>query len=377
MSKKFICNPWIVIWWNGSFMSKKVICSPWILLALAGWICPEPVAAVQVDDLYVAEVMVTSQDDRELALAARQGLRTVLTRISGVTDVDQEEAVRLALQNPQEYYFQWGYDTTDKTFQAGQEIVPAQIVRIHFEPSSVAKLLRTAGYPVWGNNRPSVLIWLVVQTDSGRMILNEADSSDVAQTLVAEAKRRGLPLMFPLLDLEDKSNISVTVVWGQFHNQIEAASSRYRADSILSGRIYQGQDGEWLGRWSWQIDDQWISFDSLQIHLSDLLGEAIDRLADKLAARYGIASSRGSVWLRVEAVEDLDDYVQLSRYLGDLTSVLDVFVEEVSGSEILYRLSTEGRVQQLVELIELDQKLFLLASGDGRDSKILHFRWLQ
>ena len=79
----------------------------------------------------------------------------------------------------------------------------------------------------------------------------------------------------------------------------------------------------------------------------------------------------------MEAVEDLDDYVQLSRYLGDLTSVLDVFVEEVSGSEILYRLSTEGRVQQLVELIELDQKLFLLASGDGRDSKILHFRWLQ
>lgn len=118
MSKKFICNPWIVIWWNGSFMSKKVICSPWILLALAGWICPEPVAAVQVDDLYVAEVMVTSQDDRELALAARQGLRTVLTRISGVTDVDQEEAVRLALQTPR------------STISSGAMIRPTKLSRL-------------------------------------------------------------------------------------------------------------------------------------------------------------------------------------------------------------------------------------------------------
>jgi|TARA_Y100000310_G_scaffold231230_1_gene233750 hypothetical protein len=358
-------------------MFKKITYIPWISVALAGWLWSAPAAAVQVDDLYVAEVLVASQTSRERILAARQGLRTVLTRVSGDTDVDQEVAVREALKSPQDYYFQYGYEATDKTFQVGQEIVAAQVLKLHFEPSSVAKLLRSAGYPVWGNNRPSVLIWLVVQTESGRTILNEADSSEVAAALLEEARRRGLPLMFPLLDLEDEANISVTVVWGQFHNQIEAASRRYRADSVLSGRIYQGQDGEWLGRWSWRIEDQWVSFDSLQIHLSDLVGEAIDRLADKLAARYAIASSRGSVWVRVEAVEDLDDYVQLSKYLGDLTSVLDVYVEEVSGTEILYRLSTEGRVEQLVELIELDQKLFLLASGDGTDSRLLHFRWLQ
>ncbi len=358
-------------------MCKKVNISPLLFLTLAGWVIHLPVCAVQVDDLYVAEVLVTSQDRSELKLAARQGLQRVLIRISGSSNVNQSATIRTALKKPQDYYYQFSYESTDQTFQLGEEMIRAQILKIHFEPSSVAKLLRSAGYPVWGNNRPSVLIWLVVETDTGRIILSEADSNEVTTTLLEEARRRGLPLMFPLLDLEDKANISVTIVWGLFQNQIEVASNRYQADSILSGRIRQGQDGEWMGRWSWNIDDRWVSFDSLRIHLSEFVGEVMDRLADKLAARYGIDSSRGSVWLRVEAVEDLDDYVQLSRYLENLAPVLDVYVEKVSGGEILYRLSTEGRVQQLVELIKLDQKLFLLASEDGTDSKLLHFRWLQ
>jgi len=348
-----------------------------LILAFAGLFFNAPVLAIQVDDLYVAEVLVSSQDSRDFTIAAQQGLQKVLVRVSGDSDVYRSAAIRTALKNPQDYYYQFSYETSDKTIQIGDEVIPAQILKIHFEPSSVSKLLRTTGYPVWGNNRPSVMVWLVVETETGRVILSETDNNQVTVALLEEARRRGLPLMFPLLDLEDKANISVTTVWGLFQNQIEVASDRYRTDCILSGRIYQGQDGEWMGRWSWNIEDQWVSFESLQIHLSEFVGEVVDRLADKLVARYGIDSSRGSVWLRVEAVEDLDDYVKLSEYLGNLTPILDVYVEEVSGSEILYRLSTEGRVQQLVELIELDQKLFLLASDTATDSKLLHFRWLQ
>lgn len=358
-------------------MFKKVKFNLLILLALAGWICPARVAAVQVDDLYVAEVLVASQNSDERNFAAGQGLQTVLIRISGNTNLHQQAAIRLALDDPRDYYYQYSYESTDKTFQVGQEFIPAQILKIHFEPSSVAKLLRSAGYPVWGNNRPSVLIWLVVETESGRIVLSETDNSEVKSALLEEARRRGLPLVFPLLDLEDKAKLSVTALWGQFHYQIEGASSRYRADSILSGRIYQGQDGEWMGRWSWRIDDRWVSFDSLQINLTDFVAEVVDRLADKLAARYGIASSTGSVWLRVEAVEDLDDYFRLGKYLEKLAPIVDVYVVEVSGSEILYMLSTEGRIQQLIELIQLDQKLFLLAAGAEGDRQILHFRWLQ
>ena len=358
-------------------MSNKArLIYPFVSLALVAWF--GPVSAVQVDDLYVAEVLVTSQAPSETTDATQQGLQRVLVRISGDSRVDQNAAVRKALKNPTEYLAQSSYQATDRTFQIGEETTPAQILKIQFEPSSVARLLRSAGYPVWGNNRPSVLVWQVVETETGRMILSETDRNEVATTLQEEARRRGVPLMFPLLDLEDEAQISVAKVWGLFRNEIDAASSRYSTDSILSGRIYR-QDGAWMGRWTWKVDDAWVSFDSLQIHLSELVGEVIDRLADELAARYAIDSSQGSVWLRVEAVEDIDDYNRLNQYLAELAPVLDVYVEEIRDSEIIYRLSTEGRVEQLVELIELDQKLFLLAADDGRGrgTKLLHFRWLQ
>jgi hypothetical protein len=191
-----------------------------------------------------------------------------------------------------------------------------------------------------------------------------------------QARLRGLPMLFPLLDLEDKDHITVSTLWGSYHSQIEAASYRYGADCILTGRIYQGLDGEWLAHWSYKLDDEWVDFDNLQLHLSELVGEVVARLADELADRYGIYSSRGNVWVQVEAVEDLDDYAQLSRYLENLAPVLDLSVESVKGGEVLYRLGTEGTAEQLIELIGLDQKLFLLSQERGETTR-LHFRWLE
>jgi hypothetical protein len=80
--------------------------------------------------------------------------------------------------------------------------------------------------------------------------------------------------------------------------------------------------------------------------------------------------------MRVDAVEQLVDYVQLSSYLANLTPVLEVSTVRVEGDEVLYHLSTEGQVEQLVELIGMDQKLLDLGNT-GADSRELQYRWLQ
>lgn len=80
--------------------------------------------------------------------------------------------------------------------------------------------------------------------------------------------------------------------------------------------------------------------------------------------------------MRVDAVEQLSDYVQVSKYLENLAPVLEVSVVLVDGDEILYRLSTEGKVRQLMELISMDRKLLYLGTADG-DSRELQYRWLQ
>lgn len=332
--------------------------------------------AVEVKNLYVAEIPVLSQSARDLARGAREGLHQVLVRVSGNTGVDSNPAIKGALSRPQNYYYQYSYEKQDREPESSAIRDSRQILKIHFEPSAIARLLRQAGLPVWGSNRPSSLVWLAVENETGRILLSDNTSDEMVSLLFIEAKRRGLPILLPLLDLDDEANITAAAVWGGFQNKVDNASSRYDPDAIVSGRIYQGADGEWLANWFYKTDGEWQNVHSLSIHASDVIGDMIDHLADSLAERYALDSSRSDVWMRVDAVEQLSDYVQLSKYLENLTPVLEVLPVLVDGDEILYRLSTEGKVGQLMELISMDRKLLYLGNTDP-DSRELQYRWLQ
>jgi hypothetical protein len=332
--------------------------------------------ALEVENLYVAELPVLSQSARDLARGAREGLLQVLVKVSGNAGVETNPVVKSALLRPQQYYDQYSYDKKEPEPDSPKVADSSQILKIHFEPGAIARLLRDAGFPIWGSNRPSSLIWLAVESEAGRILLSDNTDNDLVRLLFVEAKRRGLPILLPLLDLDDEANITAAAVWGGFQSKVDNASSRYGPDAIVSGRIYRGVGGEWLANWFYKTDGQWHNIQSLSIHASDVVGEMIDRLADSLAQRYALDSSRSNVWMRVDAVEQLVDYVQLSSYLANLTPVLEVSTVRVEGDEVLYHLSTEGQVEQLVELIGMDQKLLDLGNT-GADSRELQYRWLQ
>lgn len=328
--------------------------------------------AIEVPDLYVADVYVTSETEQQRLSGARAGLLQVLVRVSGSQAVVDSPQVRSALRSPTRYYYQYSYRATDRTFQVGDEILPGRILRLSFEPNAVAGLLRDAGFPVWGSNRPSVLLWLAVRDASGRELLAEADNSPLKIALDEQARARGLPLMYPLLDLEDSARISEAEVWGAFLERIAAASERYNPDSILSGRIQQDPAGQWRASWAIRVDGQWLRTEGAAASIQELLAEVIDQLADRLAERYAVGSAKGEILLRIEDVRTAADYASVMSYLSGLSPVLDTSVTRVEGSDLELVLSTEGQREQLVELIELDRQMILLNAGEQR----LLYRWL-
>ena len=157
--------------------------------------------------------------------------------------------------------------------------------------------------------------------------------------------------------------------------KVESASVRYRPDSILTGRLQLDARGRWNADWSYLIEDQWNNFDNVAFSSKEVLESVIDQLANKLADQYALDSSRGAVNMRVVAVENLADYAELSRYLESLTPVVNSFVVRIQDDEVELRLSIEGQRAQLIETIELDEKMVLItAEGDG---DIINYRWLQ
>ena len=61
---------------------------------------PNRGSALTVEDLYVAEVFVTGQDEEQLRSGAQAALLQVLIRVSGDQDVQQSELIVDALRNP-------------------------------------------------------------------------------------------------------------------------------------------------------------------------------------------------------------------------------------------------------------------------------------
>jgi hypothetical protein len=333
------------------------------------------VSAVVVEDLYLAEVLVADESPRQLRNGARAGLLQVLVRVSGSLKFEESSLVRRSLLNPAAYYYQYSYESTNQSLLLGEQEVNAKILRLHFEPSAIARLLRDANLPIWGSNRPSVLLWVAISEGRSRRILGEADSSEVGEVLVEQAKQRGLPVTFPILDIEDASQVSTAEVWGSFLERIDAASNRYNPDSVLTARIHKESGKRWQSRWSYRDNDAWKSLESVEYSADELVRSMINQLADNLAGRFALGSSRLTIKLKIENVDGVPQYAAVSRYLEELTPVVSSSIVALDNNVAEFELETEGQYMQLIEIIKLDERLLLLSKDEGNGS--LRYRWAQ
>ena len=87
------------------------------------FLLPSLACAVPVENLYQAEVYVTSESDRALRQGAQAGFEQVLVRVSGETDVQASDLIRAALRSPADYYNQYSYELVDQPSddEAGDE----------------------------------------------------------------------------------------------------------------------------------------------------------------------------------------------------------------------------------------------------------------
>jgi uncharacterized protein len=308
----------------------------WLALAAAvGFgLAPAPSEAARVAGLYQAEVEYAG--DRQAAFRAALG--EVLVRITGRTNMAQRPEVAPLLQNAATYAQQFSQPAHDRFWAA-------------FDGMALEQELGRLGLPVWGAERPSTLVWIAMDAGGGRRFVvssgAELDEEVAIHEEVLEvAAHRGIPMVFPLMDAEDRARASFAEVWGGFDDSIVAASARYGADMVLLGRLGAGE----LDRGRWTLygpdgTDRWTGS----------VAESIGRLADGFAARYAVVSSgeTRTVRLAVTGVSSIEDYGRVSRFLGGLTAVESFGVETVEGDEIVFRVAMRGEPATLDEAVRL------------------------
>jgi len=329
-----------------------------------------------VPNLYQADVPVVEQSAAELRRAARAGLAEVLVRVSGQTDAERNPALASSYADAERYLVQYRYERNPGP--GGQPWV----ARLNFAGDQSERLLRGAGLPVWSANRPAILVLLAFDDGNGRGLVSEASHPELTAALREQARRRGLALHFPALDDADAQTLSAEDIWQLDTTKTQPALERYRADSVLLGRLTQS-GGHWSGAWSLVAGEQNTGAEAEGESLPAALAPSFDKIADALAAQYAVAASGAApegVLLRLAGINNFDDYAQALACLQKQGGVKAVLPLQVAGDEVIVRLRIVGSAEQLSRQLALDSRLQPQAvdnSAFAGQAVALQYRWLR
>lgn len=372
-----------------------------------------PALGLPVSGLYSQRVAVANESDAERSRAIREALRAVVLKVTGDPRwVEHPRTVR-AVENAQSYVEAISYSSEMvpvpaqpavmdseptspdsaqpagdnpaaqnapvATPQATPQTREQRYINVDFARTLIDEMLAEADIPVWDSNRPSVLVWMVLQDASGERHMLTSDSNPEIVTLIQDfARVRGVPIIFPVLDFEDRRNLNEDQVWALDETSIRNASVRYGADSILAGRLYFTPSNELVGLWQFLFQDQAEVFDGFAMELQDYLYAPLDRITSQLAGYFAITpedAPRHTVRVRVDGIDDLRAYSALLSYLGNLGVVEGVTTTALQGERIELTLNLLGNSQQLDELIALDRDLLPIDSSRDQRDQYLHYRW--
>lgn len=326
-----------------------------VCLACLLWIAPL-VSAAAAASLFESEVVVSSQSPAERGSALRAALIEVLVRVAGRNDVLATEPARALLADPGKLVQQYRYYTRPDSQP------PVLLLWVRFDEASIRQGLQQQGVSYWGQERPDTLVWLAVEDRGRRYVAAADDDTDVHRQVELAARQRGVPVVFPLMDLEDQSRARFTDIWGGFFDNVLLASERYRPQAVLIGRLNRGASGGWSARWNLQVGSEPRAWTDTRGDLAQLSQQGIDTAADILAAQFAVAGSgsggnNNSVTIEVSGVDSLADYARINAYLETLTSVAGLQLTQVSGSTLQYALQLNGSLQDLTRTVSIGSVL--------------------
>jgi hypothetical protein len=259
-------------------------------------------------------------------------------------------------------------------------------VRVGFSRSGVNDALTSLNLPIWGAERPSTLVWIAADLGGGQRTEIMADTvtpprrpgevlgaaafplaedaqatfDAILDELITTADERGLPIVFPLLDAEDRAQVRFADVWGGFDQFVARAAERYPVDAVLIGRVAVTTFGLEV-RWTLlrgELRETVVTAD---------VRSGIDWLADAFAAQFTTVGGARLTRVTVRGIESHADFGRVFEYLQSV-SVIDgasVVPESWSQGSVVIRLAARGDDATLRQYLELDGVLRAVPAGGG------------
>lgn len=319
---------------------------------------------------------VANQSSELRQSAIDKGFAEILVKLAGTRDILSQPAIRQALQNPNAYLRTYAYFKDN----AGE-----RFIRLAFAGQNIEQYFLQHQIAFWSKDRPRLVSWLGL--DDGqveRVIMTRSDKGQYKQIMEEEAARRGLSILWPTMDRQDQSALSVTDIWSLDMNAVTAASARYNGQLLLLGKLRQSPSSVWYGQWGLEYDGRAHWFESDASDFRAMANKLFDTIASELAGRYAVSVSQAdtnTILLLVDGIDSLKKYVEATSTLAGLLPVEQVAVSAATPNQLIFGISVRGGLEQLQSV--LDVQPYFRAAPDlmaiQPDSSVgpimLKYRW--
>ncbi len=353
-----------------------------------------PAQAVEVNDIYKASVAVNSQTSRDRAIALKKALAAVMLKVGGEKSVLENDAIKKSLKKHQLYLNQYRYQykviRSEGNSQANLQPNHKQLFLIaSFNEEKINQLFQQANLPLWGSLRPQVLLWLIDENGLTRTIISNSTDSALPYLVNDFSAQRGLPIMMPLMDLTDASQINMSDFWGRFEGPIREASARYFAQAIVIMRMsdsslkvreaeptidsrmstaqfdcgllceqHIAEQQDYVLDWSLITSKQTFSQQYYGQERQKLLMLGLADITEVIYQHYALSTtSDNSFVIDVANIDSLKTYVKVFQFLTDLSAVKSVTLLSAKGESRRFKLALLGSPQALLASLKLDKQL--------------------
>lgn len=231
---------------------------------------------------------------------------------------------------------------------------------MQYNAGKIINLLRDNGKPVWGEHRSETVIWLAVRDGSNRYVLKDGDASLLRDSVESSASRRGLPLVWPVYDREDRQRLGFTDVWAAFSEPVREASKRYTRGPTIVGRL-SWTGNEWKGDWSVFVDKSAYSVSVSGSDYNSVIANGIDLSADKIGQHYAVLDRQGinepGLLVEINGIDSVKSYRKIQTFLDGLTAVRQTNVARVDDGIVQFRIDLRGGVDDFIRLVATDRTL--------------------
>lgn len=287
-------------------------------------------ATVRVTNLYHVELPVAAQTHDIREKAVKEAFTEVLTKLTGNIDILQTPVIKENLSRANYFVQEYNYAATSTNAYNYS-------LNVYFQKEDIDQLVKASNVPFWGENRPLILVWLIVNNGISHEVISSENQAAFSNAMLNQSKKMGLPLLFPMMDVADISTIGTEDIEEMNREKLTNAAKRYGVDGILIGNIERTKLN-FQSRWQLVIGDQEWGWKIDKNNEYELGAAIINNVSQSITKKFQ-NSAREEFTLIIDNVNQPGDLINLMKFLRQMPEVKDTQVSKVTRDSVELNVS--------------------------------------